>query len=122
MYRLALVARQPRAPGPTRGSRAGAAMAWTGGSGPEIDAARSESGHHPAPRFGGARDSRRALALSSQRRARSWKDDDVSGGTARRGPASQEKTLRTDRWWLYPLTVFVVFTAFVVYATIRRLG
>jgi hypothetical protein len=31
----------------------------------------------------------------------------------------EEKTLRTDRWWLYPLTVFVVFTAFVVYATIR---
>jgi hypothetical protein len=31
----------------------------------------------------------------------------------------EEKTLRTDRWWLYPLTVFVVFTAFVIYATIR---
>ena len=31
----------------------------------------------------------------------------------------EEKTLRTDRWWLYPLTMFVVFTAFVIYATIR---
>ena len=31
----------------------------------------------------------------------------------------EAKTLRTDRWWLYPLTVFVVFTAFVVYATFR---
>ena len=31
----------------------------------------------------------------------------------------EAKTLRTDRWWLYPLTTFVVFTAFVVYATIR---
>ena len=31
----------------------------------------------------------------------------------------EEKTLRTDRWWLYPLTTFVVFTAFVIYATIR---
>ena len=31
----------------------------------------------------------------------------------------EAKTLRTDRWWLYPLTVFVVFTAFIVYATIR---
>src|SRR3954468_5999665 len=31
----------------------------------------------------------------------------------------EEKTLRTDRWWVYPLTVFVVFTAFVIYATIR---
>ena len=31
----------------------------------------------------------------------------------------EEKTLRTDRWWLYPLTTFVVFSSFVVYATIR---
>ena len=31
----------------------------------------------------------------------------------------EAKTLRTDRWWLYPLTTFVVFIAFVVYATIR---
>ncbi len=29
------------------------------------------------------------------------------------------KTLRQDRWWLPPLTTFVVFTAFVVYATWR---
>jgi hypothetical protein len=31
----------------------------------------------------------------------------------------EEKTLRTDRWWLAPLTTFVVFSAFVVYATVR---
>ena len=30
-----------------------------------------------------------------------------------------EKTLRADRWWLAPLTTFVVFSAFVVYATWR---
>src|SRR3954449_52002 len=29
------------------------------------------------------------------------------------------KTLRQDRWWLPPLTTFVVFAAFVVYATWR---
>ena len=29
------------------------------------------------------------------------------------------KTLRTDRWWLTPLATFVVFGAFVVYATWR---
>ena len=29
------------------------------------------------------------------------------------------KTMRGDRWWLAPLTTFVVFTAFVVYATWR---
>jgi hypothetical protein len=29
------------------------------------------------------------------------------------------RTLRQDRWWLAPLTTFVVFTAFVVYATWR---
>ena len=31
----------------------------------------------------------------------------------------ENRTLRSDRWWLYPLTTFVVFTAFVIYATIR---
>jgi hypothetical protein len=31
----------------------------------------------------------------------------------------EERTLRTDRWWLYPLTTFTVFLAFVVYATWR---
>jgi hypothetical protein len=29
------------------------------------------------------------------------------------------RTLRQDRWWLSPLTTFVVFSAFVVYATVR---
>jgi hypothetical protein len=29
------------------------------------------------------------------------------------------KTLRNDRWWLAPLATFIVFTAFVVYATWR---
>ena len=29
------------------------------------------------------------------------------------------KTLRTDTWWLYPAATFVVFAAFVVYATWR---
>jgi hypothetical protein len=31
----------------------------------------------------------------------------------------QAKTLRQDRWWLAPLATFVVFSAFVVYATWR---
>ncbi len=31
----------------------------------------------------------------------------------------QGKTLRQDRWWLAPLATFVVFSAFVVYATWR---
>jgi hypothetical protein len=31
----------------------------------------------------------------------------------------ETKTLRRDRWWLPPLTTFVVFTAFVIYATWR---
>jgi hypothetical protein len=29
------------------------------------------------------------------------------------------RTLRQDRWWLYPLTTFVVFMGFIVYATFR---
>ncbi len=40
----------------------------------------------------------------------------VSGPTRARIEA---RTLREDRWWLYPLTTFVVFTAFIVYATWR---
>ena len=40
----------------------------------------------------------------------------VSGPTRARIEA---KTLRQDRWWVYPLTTFVVFTAFVIYATWR---
>jgi hypothetical protein len=31
----------------------------------------------------------------------------------------EAKTLRSDRWWLAPATTFVVFAAFVVYATWR---
>src|SRR5213080_3258196 len=30
-----------------------------------------------------------------------------------------EKTLRTDRWWISPLTTFTIFSAFIVYATWR---
>ena len=30
-----------------------------------------------------------------------------------------ERTLRGDRWWLAPFATFVVFIAFVVYATCR---
>ena len=43
-------------------------------------------------------------------------DTGVSGPTRARIPA---RTLRQDRWWLQPLAVFVVFTAFVVFATYR---
>ena len=30
-----------------------------------------------------------------------------------------ERTLRNDRWWLAPAATFVVFSAFVVYASVR---
>ena len=43
-------------------------------------------------------------------------DAGVRGST--RAPI-EERTLRADRWWLQPLATFVVFTAFVIYATIR---
>ena len=46
----------------------------------------------------------------------------ASTGTGVRSPGRasiEEGTLRTDRWWLAPLTTFVVFSAFVVYATWR---
>ena len=29
------------------------------------------------------------------------------------------KTLRQDRWWLYPAATFTVFSAFIIYATVR---
>jgi hypothetical protein len=44
------------------------------------------------------------------------------GGTGVRSPDRariEDRTLRTDRWWVPPVTTFVVFTAFVVYATWR---
>src|SRR6201995_1930055 len=31
----------------------------------------------------------------------------------------EAKTLRQDRWWLYPLTGFVVFVGFIIYPTFR---
>jgi hypothetical protein len=31
----------------------------------------------------------------------------------------EQRTLRTDRWWLYPLTKFVVFAALMVFACWR---
>jgi hypothetical protein len=31
----------------------------------------------------------------------------------------EARTLRQDQWWLYPAATFVVFMAFIVYATIR---
>ncbi|WP_183098596.1 hypothetical protein [Nocardioides pelophilus] len=31
----------------------------------------------------------------------------------------EERTLRTDRWWLTPLATFIVFSGFVVFATVR---
>lgn len=43
-------------------------------------------------------------------------------GTGVHGPGRAsiaERTLRTDRWWLSPLGTFVVFSAFIVYATWR---
>jgi len=43
-------------------------------------------------------------------------DTGVTGPTRAR---IDHKTLRGDRWWLPPLTTFVVFFSFVVYATIR---
>ena len=46
----------------------------------------------------------------------------ASTGTGVNGPTRARldvKTLRTDRWWLYPLATFVVFSGFVVFATWR---
>jgi hypothetical protein len=38
-------------------------------------------------------------------------------GQARGRAAIAARTLRTDRWWAYPLTTFTVLLAFVGYAT-----
>jgi hypothetical protein len=42
--------------------------------------------------------------------------------TGVRGPTRaliEDRTLRTDRWWLSPLVTFIVFAGFVVFATVR---
>ncbi len=43
-------------------------------------------------------------------------DTGVTGPTR---ASIEARTLRTDRWWLAPLVTFLVFSAFVVYATVR---
>ena len=44
----------------------------------------------------------------------------MSAGVGSPGRASiEERTLRQDRWWLYPAVTFAVFFSFVVYSTIR---
>ena len=46
----------------------------------------------------------------------------VTGESGVNGPTRARigaKTLRADRWWLYPAATFVVFSAFIVYATWR---
>jgi hypothetical protein len=50
------------------------------------------------------------------------RESPAASRTGVRGPTRaslDEATLRTDRWWAYPLATFVVFAAFVVYATFR---
>jgi hypothetical protein len=42
-----------------------------------------------------------------------------SGVTGPRRAEIADTTLRQDRWWLPPLTTFIVFSAFVVYASFR---
>ena len=42
-------------------------------------------------------------------------DAGVRGRT--RAPIDK-RTMRSDRWWLQPIATFVVFTAFVIYATV----
>ena len=39
------------------------------------------------------------------------------GGPTRAG--IEERTLRQDRWWLYPAATFTVFFSFIIYATVR---
>ena len=52
--------------------------------------------------------------------SRSELEVQVSTGVQGPGRAKiEERTLRTDRWWLTPLATFLVFSAFVVYATVR---
>ncbi|GAB6983645.1 hypothetical protein [Nocardioides pyridinolyticus] len=46
----------------------------------------------------------------------------AAGSSGVNGPTRARigvKTLRTDTWWLYPAVTFVVFSAFMVYATWR---
>jgi hypothetical protein len=62
-----------------------------------------------------------SMSVTDDRTAdRSKKTASRSSGVWGPGRASlAEKTLRTDRWWIAPLTTFTVFSAFIVYATWR---
>ena len=57
---------------------------------------------------------------STQAREASTAPGGPPGGAGQGQRAHIEaRTLRTDRWWLSPVATFVVFAAFVVYATVR---
>src|SRR3954449_778823 len=44
---------------------------------------------------------------------------DAGGVAAPTRARIEARTLRTDRWWVYPAVTFVVFSGFIVFATYR---
>jgi hypothetical protein len=59
---------------------------------------------------------------STDARGTTARGSDAPMGAGVGGPGRariEERTLRQDRWWLYPLATFTVFFAFIVYATVR---
>jgi hypothetical protein len=59
------------------------------------------------------------MASTDARQTRTTQGPGSSGVNGPTRARIGARTLRTDRWWLYPLATFVVFAAFVVYATWR---
>ncbi len=60
------------------------------------------------------------MASTDARESTATSSDPMAAGVG--GPTRASigvRTLRQDRWWLYPLVTFSVFSAFIVYSTIR---
>ena len=99
-----------------------AATAWQRGEHRSTGRPRRAASGHPRP-FGRAGPPLRCLP--GQTRILSRNPTEVAMASTDAGVTGptraqiQDKTLRADRWWLAPLVTFIVFTAFVIYATWR---
>lgn len=60
------------------------------------------------------------MASTDARESTATSSDPMAAGVG--GPTRASigvRTLRQDRWWLYPAVTFTIFSAFIVYSTIR---
>jgi hypothetical protein len=62
---------------------------------------------------------RRSTTIREEEQGMTTPADPVRPAATRPGAAATTRTLRTDRWWLAPLSVGVVLLFFILYSTVR---